>query len=70
MYFDAKKAYDAYPGSYLLISIGLCGEGGKGGAGFTAGSTGGHSIAQFKSSSGELLYAITCGGGKGGAGHA
>ena len=70
MYFDAKSAYDYYPGSYLYISIGTGGAGGLGGSGFTAGSDGENSVAQFKSSSGEILCTITCGGGKGGAGHA
>ena len=44
-------------------------NGGKGGAGFTSGSAGGDSVAQFKSSSGTTLCMITCYGGKGGAGH-
>ena len=70
IYFDAKSAYDYYPGSYLLISIGTSGAGGLGGSGFTAGSDGENSVAQFKSSSGATLCTITCGGGKGGAGHA
>lgn len=69
MYFDAKKAYDLYPGSYLLITIGGGGNGGKGGAGFTAGNDGQNSVAQFKNSSGTTLCTISCGGGKGGAGH-
>lgn len=70
MYFDAKKAYDLYPGSYLWITISKGGAGGKGGAGFTAGSAGADSIAQLKTSSGTTLRTITCEGGKGGAGHA
>lgn len=69
IYFDAKKAYDYSKNSYLLISIGLWGKGGTGGGGFTAGSDGENSVARFKSSSGETLCTITCGGGKGGAGH-
>ena len=69
MYFDAKKAYDLYQGSYLSISIGAGGAGGKGGSGFTAGSPGGNSIAKLKSSSGTVLCMITCYGGEGGAGH-
>ena len=70
MYFDAKKAYDLYPGSYLYISIGIHGIGGLGGSGFAAGSAGENSVAQFKNSSGTTLCTITCVGGKGGAGHA
>ena len=70
MYFDAKKAYDLYPGSYLLITIGAGGQGGKGGSGFTAGSVGTESEARLKTSSGTDMYRITCYGGKGGAGHA
>lgn len=70
MYFDAKEAYDYSKNSYLLISIGNGGAGGTGGKEFTAGSDGENSVAQFKSSSGEILCTITCGGGKGGAGHA
>lgn len=69
MYFDAKKAYDLYPGSYLYISIGIHGIGGLGGSGFAAGSAGENSVAQFKNSSGTTLCTISCGGGKGGAGH-
>ena len=70
MYFDAKKAYDLYPGSYLLITIGVGGKGGKGSAGFTAGTAGRDSVAELKNSSGTTLRTITCEGGKGGAGHA
>ena len=70
MYFDAKKAYDLYPGSYLYISIGIHGIGGVGGSGFAAGSAGGASTAELKNSSGTTMYKITCYGGKGGAGHA
>lgn len=69
MYFDAKKAYDLYPGSYLLITIGGGGNGGKGGAGFTAGNDGQNSVAELKGSSGTTLCMIECYGGKGGAGH-
>ena len=69
MYFDAKKAYDTYPDSYLLISIGDGGAGGKGGNGFSAGSAGANSVAELKNSNGATMYSITCGGGKGGAGH-
>lgn len=70
MYFDAKKAYDYSKNSYLYISIGLHGAGGVGGSGFAAGSDGENSVAQFKNSSGTTLCTISCGGGKGGAGHA
>ena len=70
MYFDAKKAYDLYPGSYLLITLGAGGKGGKGGAGFTDGSPGRDSVAEFKDSSGTTLCEIICEGGKGGAAHA
>ena len=69
MYFDAKKAYDTYPGSYLSLYIGTGGTGGKGGNGFSAGSAGGDSLAQFKNSSGTTMREIECGGGGGGAGH-
>ena len=69
MYFDAKKAYDYSKNSYLYISIGFGGAGGTGGDGFTAGSDGEKSVAQFKSSSGSTMCTITCDGGKGGAGH-
>ena len=70
MYFDAKKAYDLYPGSYLLITIGAGGGGGKGSSGFTAGTAGRDSVAELKNRSGTTLRTITCEGGKGGAGHA
>ena len=69
MYFDAKKAYDTYPGSYLYISIGTGGAGGKGGNGFSAGSAGGASTAELKNSSGTTMCKIICRGGDGGAGH-
>lgn len=70
MYFDAKKAYDLYLGSYLLITIGAGGGGGKGSSGFTAGTAGRDSVAELKNRSGTTLHTITCEGGKGGAGHA
>ena len=70
MYFDAKRAYDYSKNSYLYISIGTHGAGGKGGDGFTAGSAGEDSVAEFKDSSGSTMCKIVCGGGKGGAGHA
>ena len=69
IYFDAKKAYEYDPGNYLYISIGTGGAGGKGGNGFSAGSAGGASTAELKNSNGATMYSITCGGGKGGAGH-
>lgn len=69
MYFDAKKAYDTYPGSYLYISIGTGGAGGKGGNGFSAGSAGRDSFAELKNSRGATMCTITCYGGGGGAGH-
>ena len=69
MYFDAKRAYSYSNNIYLYISIGYGGAGGKGGNGFSAGSAGGNSIAQLKNGSGTNLLTITCGGGKGGAGH-
>ena len=59
-----------YPGSYLLISIGLGGAGGKGGNGFSDGSAGADSMATLKTSSGTTMCRITCVGGGGGAGHA
>ena len=70
IYFDAKKAYDSYKNSYVLISIGTGGKGGTGGSGFTDGSKGLDSDATLKTSSGTTMCRITCGGGGGGAGHA
>ena len=69
IYFDAKEAYDYSKNSYLLISIGTGGAGGPGGKEFSDGHAGVDSEAKLKNSSGTTMCSITCGGGKGGAGH-